>query len=101
MPRNSLKLNPQQSHKQLLIAESELNRHLLIQECQEAVAGIRGLTEDVKRVGTLVSSLALLIEGFSTLRKKESQPAPKRGWISSIVEGARLGTSLWAAFRRK
>jgi hypothetical protein len=102
MPRKSSELNRSDEYKRMLIAESELNRRLLAQECKAAAAGVGNLARDVKKIGALASSLAILVAGFSTIQKKpRPEPARRLSLFYTLLKGARLGTSLWAAFHRK
>jgi hypothetical protein len=95
-------LNPLESRKQLLIAESELNRAQLIQEWVAMTAGVRTLTDRVKTYGSLASSVALLVAGLTAFRRGKSGDAggkPSR-W-RTLLKGAGLVSTLWFAFRAK
>lgn len=54
-------MNPLESRRRLLVAESELNRDHLIQDWIEMTGGVRTLTNRVKYVGSIVSVAALLV----------------------------------------
>jgi hypothetical protein len=101
MSRKNSELNQADTHKRLLIAESELNRRLLAHECEAAASGVGNMAREVKKIGALASSFALLFAAYSTTRKKsDAKSARRRSLISTILKGARLGTSLWTAFHR-
>jgi len=44
-------INPLQTRKQLLIAESEINRGQMLDEWQDIAEGVRSMTNRVKSVG--------------------------------------------------
>jgi len=88
-------MNALETQKRLLIAESEINRALLIQECQSAAAEVHGLTQQAKHWGTLASSAALLAGSFFAFRNRKPPAANKRSWGSTLLQGLRWGSSLW------
>ena len=55
------RLNPLASRKQLLIAESELNRAQLAEDWQAVAGEISSLTARAKSFGTLASAAAVLV----------------------------------------
>jgi hypothetical protein len=94
------RLNPLESRKQLLIAESELNRAQLIGDMAALTAGVRTLADRVKTCGSLASSAALLVAGLAAFRRGKSGDAgvkPSR-W-QTLLKGAGLVSTLWFAFR--
>ena len=100
MAGKNSQLNARSAHKQLLVAESELNRTLLVLEGKNMLAGIAGLAQHAKHLGSVVSLAGLLFAGFSAFRNgKASEPVKKRGWLSSVVGGLRQGAALWFALR--
>jgi hypothetical protein len=93
-------MNPLASRKQLLIAESELNRAQLIQEWQTIADEVHTLAEQTKTVCSLASAAASLVAGLASLRRKKSAPAAQRpSWWRIILSGAQRVGSLWAKFR--
>ena len=96
------RLNPLESRKQLLIAESELNRVQLVQECAAMTAGVRTLTDRAQSFGSVASSAALLVAGLASFRRRTSGDAGvKPSWSQTILKGAGLISTLWLAFRAK
>ena len=91
-------MKPLTARKQLLIAESELNREQLVQEW-------RGLSQDVNRladragtVPAVVSAAVTLLTGLATLRQKKAAPAPaKKPWWQTLLKGVQMAGSLWSS----
>ena len=95
-------VSPLESRKQLLIAESELNRVQLSREWQTMAHGVRDLAHWVKTIGAWASSSALLVAGVTALRR--GPPAPgtaKSSWFQKILNGARLASTIWFALRAR
>ena len=103
MFRKTSHVTPLEMRKQLLIAESELNRAQLAQEWSAMAAGVRTLTARVKIYGSLASSAAVLGAGLAAFRrgKFRSADASKPSWLQTILKGAGMVSSLWLAFRAK
>ncbi len=100
MAGKNSKLKARLAHKQLLVAESELNRTLLVLEGKNMLAGISGLAKHAKHLGSVVSLAGVLFAGFSAWRNgKAAEPAKKRGWFSTVIGGVRKGAALWFALR--
>jgi hypothetical protein len=96
------RVNPLKSRRQLLVAESELNRAQLIEEWGAMTAGVRALTDRAKTYGSLASSAALLVAGLAAFRRGQSADAgAKCSWWRTILEGARWVSTLWLALRTK
>ena len=96
------RLNPLESRRQLLVAESELNRAQLVQEWVAMTAGVRTLTDRVKTYGSLASSVALLVAGLAAFRHgKRVDADAKPSWLQTILKGTGLLSTLWLAFRAK
>ena len=94
------RLNPLESRKQLLIAESELNRAQMLQEWAALTAGVRTLTHRVKSFRSIASSAAVLMAGLAAFRRGKSGGADaKPSWLQSILRGAGMVSSLGLAFR--
>ena len=94
------RLNPLQSRKQLLLAESELNRAQLAGDMAALTADVRALAGRARSIGLIVASAAALLAGLAAFRRKKSAPAgAKPSWLQGILKGAGLISSLWLAFR--
>jgi hypothetical protein len=94
-------MNPLESRKKLLIAESELNRAQLVQELETIKGKFHSLANQTRTIGLLASAAATLIAGFASFRrKKESAPAAEKpSWLQTIVKGAGLISTIWQTFR--
>jgi len=71
-------MNPLESRKKLLLAESELNRAQLVQEWHTLAGDVHALTESAKTIGFIASAAASLVAGLATLRQKQSAPIVKK-----------------------
>lgn len=93
------RINPLQARKQLLIAESEINRAEMLDEWQVMGDGVRALTDRVKSLGSLASAATLLVSAFPF---RNSQPTGgKASWLNTISKGAKLAGSLWLAYKSR
>jgi hypothetical protein len=93
-------LNPLESRKQLLIAESELNRAQLVQEWQAMADGVRSVADRASIISSLVAAVTSLIAGLVSFRRHKSAPAEqKSSWLQTILKGAGLISTVWQAFR--
>jgi hypothetical protein len=88
------------SRKKLLIAESELNRVQLVQELETIKGEFHALANQARTITSLASAAATLIAGVAALRRKKSPPAEEKpSWLQTVVKGAGLVSTIWAAFR--
>jgi len=95
-------LSPLQLRKQLLIAESELNRAELSQEWRRLAQGARDLARQAKTMAAWGSAAAVLVAGVTALRRAPPAPATaKSSWWQKILNGARLASTIWLAFRAR
>ncbi len=89
-----------ESRKQLLIAESELNREQLTEEIAALTADVCALTDRAKSFGSVASSAALLVAGLAAFRHSKSAPAgAPSSWLRKILRGAGMISTIWLAFR--
>ncbi|MGA2747314.1 MAG: hypothetical protein ABSG59_00950 [Verrucomicrobiota bacterium] len=88
-----------ETRKRLLIAESELNRALLVGDMAVLRAGVRTLTDRAKSFSSVASSAAALIAGLAAFRRgKPADGGAKFSWVRTILKGAGLISTLWLAF---
>ena len=94
-------MNPLESRKQLLIAESELNRAQLVQELETIKDKVHSLANQTRTISSLASAAATLIAGLASFRRKKesAHAAEKPSWLQTIVKGAGLVSTIWSAFR--
>ncbi len=95
MSGKNSRMNPLESRKQLLIAESELNRAQLAQEWQTMAGEVRSLTSQARTIKSIASAIATLVAGVASLRHKKSGPAAdeKPSWWKTFLKGAGLAGS--------
>ena len=94
------RLNPLASRKQLLIAESELNRAQLVQDGQAVVDGVHAVANRARTLGSVAATVASLVAGFASFRRQKSAPAvEKPSWLQTLLKGAGLLATVWQAFR--
>jgi len=95
-------MNPLESRKQLLVAESELNRAQLIGDIAAMTEDLRMLTDRAKSLGSIASSAAMLVAGLAALRRGRSAPADEKpSWWQTILKGAQLAGSIWSRYRTR
>jgi len=86
--------------KDLLIAESELNRTQLMDAWEAATTWHRTLSAGARMFGTVASAGTLLVSGLRAFRR---QPEPQAGgdtsWLQPVIKSAGLISSLLHAFR--
>jgi hypothetical protein len=89
-----------ESRKQLLIAQSELNRAQVSEEWQTMTQGVANVAHHAKTIAVWASSAALLAAGVTALRRGPSVPrTAKSSGFQKILNGARLASTIWVAFR--
>lgn len=93
------RLNNLALRKQLLLAESEVNRvqfanewHNLVDETREATRHARSVMSSV------AATVSMGIAGFKTMREMRSN-GKATSWVGKLLGGVRLGSALWKAFR--
>jgi len=102
MVGNNPSLDPLESRKRLLVAESEINRLQLGEECRVMTDGIRSLAVRLKTVSSLASAAAVLVGGVSAFRRRKSASASANpSWFQLALKGAQMAVSIWLAFRAR
>jgi hypothetical protein len=87
------------SRKQMLIAESELNRAYLLHELDTLAGEVQALADQAKTVGLIASAVTTLVVGLSAFRDRKSEPVAGRpSWWRTLLKGAGLLSSLWSKF---
>ena len=100
MPRKLPRLSPLQMRKDLLIAESELNRAQLRTAWEAATEWHRALSAGAKIFGSVASAGTLLVSGWRAFRRKrETKTNEETSWLQRAIKGAGLLSSLCEAFR--
>jgi hypothetical protein len=102
MPGKTSHLNPLESRKQMLVAESELNRAGLADEWQAMAHGVRDFAHRAKNIAAWASAAALVVAGITALRRDSTRSGTvKSSWFQKILKGARVASTLWLAFRAR
>lgn len=92
-------MNPLTSRKQMLIAESELNRAHLMQDWQRMTGEVHALADEARLLRSVVSAGATLVTGFAAFRRKKAAAGPgKTSWLQTILKGASQISNLWTLF---
>ena len=93
-------LTPLQSRKQLLVAESELNRVQLVQKFQTLTYEAQALASQARTLGAFASAAVALVNGVASFcRKKPAATVEKVSWWQTLVKGAGVAASFWTEFR--
>jgi hypothetical protein len=96
------RLKALESRKQLLMAESELNRAQLIHELKTMGGEVHALANQAKTAGSIASAAASLVAGLSSLRHKRSAPAAgKPPWWQTAAKAAGMVSTFWSALRTR
>ena len=99
MSGKTSRLNPLASRKQLLIAESELNRAQLVGDMTALATDVCALAVRAQSFGSIASSAAGLVAGLVAFRRDKTVAAAKPSWVKNILKGAGLISTLWLAIR--
>jgi len=102
MSRKNARMKACEYRKQLLIAESELNRTHLIHELQTMTGDVHALARQAKTAGSIASVAALVVGGLSFFRHKTTTPASEKPsrW-QAIGKVAGIVATFWAACRSR
>jgi hypothetical protein len=93
-------MNTLASRKQLLIAESELNRAQLGREYRAMADEIHSLADQAKTIRSFASAAATLAAGIASCRgKKATRGGEKPSWLQTILKGAGMVSTFWEKFR--
>lgn len=94
------RINPLKSRKQILIAESELNRAQLVQDWHVMAEEVHALATEARTLRSLATAAGSLVAGLSAWRRKRATtPTGKPVWWQSLLKGAGQISCLWSAFR--
>ena len=103
MPRKLPPLTELEVRKQLLVAESDINRARLIAELQPAVDQLHTLSSRVKSLGGILAAVTVFATGRAMFRrhaaKSEERRESRPSWFRTILSGAQMARSLWRSFR--
>lgn len=95
-------MSPLETRKQLLIAESELNRAQLAEAWAAMTTDLRTFIGRARSFGTIIPATALLVTGCAALWHAHSTPADKKpSWWQTLLKPAGMISARWLAFRTK
>jgi hypothetical protein len=93
-------MNSLEARKQLLIAESEINRHQLMQEWRTMADGASSLGHRARSLSITAMAATAIISGIVSLRRTKSAPVVEKfSWWRTLLKGAQLAGLFWAEFR--
>jgi len=99
-------LNSLQARRQALVAESDLHREEMALEWEAFKHEAARVATPARKAGHFLSMGAKAIGIFLALRRvwagsrgAKGDPNGKRNWFATLVHAARVGVSLWPAFR--
>ena len=102
MPRVTHRMNTLELRKQLLIAESELNRRQLSAEKTALQTGMHKLTHGASSVGAMASSAVMLASDLAAIPRKRHVAGKTTSKLHYVLEGTILiSTLLLALLPRK
>jgi len=93
-----MKVSAAETRKQLLIAESEVNRTLFLREWQAMTGEFRAAIQPVKEIGWMTSAIAVVSALFKALRPNSTKNAPSQ---RPSLFGRLLRLFLWFGLRRQ
>ena len=104
MSRKNTQLSSLETRKQLLLAESEINRVHLLKDLELLKEEVARLKKEVYTVGSIASTAALVATAVSLfrrhLKKTDGEKGPsKMSWITTALEGVNIGASLFQKVR--
>jgi hypothetical protein len=105
MPRKISQLKSLELRKQLLLAESEVNRGELIKEFDHLKSEFTRVKKNIRTIGSIASTAALVASAISIFHHRtqgtehsngaEHKGSSKISWLSAALDGARMGASLF------
>ena len=99
MPGETSQLTPLETRKQLLMAESELNRVQLGNDFHILKNEILRLKHQVFEMGSITSLATAFFAAIRAISHRDERDGTS--WISTLLNCARAGTSLWRLFRSR
>ena len=94
-------MNPLEVQKQMLVAESELNRARLASELAGLGDGVATITDGASRFEAMCASLVDVTHGLLDLGKAAPSGAGKSSLFSAVIAGGSLLATLWQTFRSR
>jgi hypothetical protein len=95
-------LNSLAAKRQALAAESDVHRTEFAREWVVLKEEAARVATPVRKAGHYISAGAKVVGIFMSLRRAWTQsqrPDGRRNWVGMLLQTAKLGVSLWPAFR--
>ncbi len=94
-------MNALETRKQLLMAESDLLRIQLSEDIESLRSAWNRSGARARVWSGLISSIAVLMAGMTTLRPKPmSGGGNRRSWVTVLLQGASLLSAVWLSWKR-
>ena len=95
-------MSPLELRKQLLVAESELNRIELAREWGAVVESVSAFAERARTITSLAAAAAALVAGLASLRRARSAAVERKpSWFQTLVHGGRLAVNVWSEYSKR
>ena len=87
-----------QLRKELLVAESEMNRAQFIHEYQSVKLGVEKFARQALTLGAVATSVTAIAVGVRAMRKHppKYEFTPRTSLIGKILSGIRFASKLWS-----
>lgn len=84
----------------MLLATCELNRAQLLGDVAALTSSLRSLSERMKYIKAAGSAVVVLFAALAVGRRRgATEPPPKHHWMSLLIRGIGLVSTLWMAGR--
>ncbi len=93
-------MNPLHLQKQLLIAESELNRAQLVGDITALKADVRSLAKRATSINSFATAVLSLVTVCASNLSSTAAPE-KSAWWQTILKSAQPIAALWTVFRNR
>lgn len=95
-------MTPLALRKQLLVAESELQRAQLAAQLNDCGAIVRGMIDRSSTYGSMLSSGATLLTGLASFQAGPAPgTAPRLSWLPGVLKVAGVVSTIWLAMRSR
>lgn len=102
MPGTKPRVKPLALRKQLLLAESEVNRVQFANDWNALVAEAHDLTYHARSLWSgIASKVATGIAGVKAWRELRGSRSNHRGWFFNLINGIQVGSAMWKSFRSR
>jgi hypothetical protein len=104
MSRGTSSLKSLEARKQLLLAESRVNREEFSKDLDHLKGEFRLIKKRARMAGSIASAATVLTTTASAIHRhfhpsEQSRSIPKRSWVSAALDHANAGTTLYLKIR--